>query len=610
MSDDNQDNFTLRRQAETALSEASETALAGALEVEIQRRAYAEDLYRAAMDNALHGLVVYQDQSLVIANPWVCELTGYTCEELKFLRPEEFPAMVHPEDREAVFAWTAHGLHQDWTRDLEFRMIRRDGQIRWVQALITGIELRGRPAIQVEILNITQRKAIQAEHQRTLRHLERRVQQRTAELAETNLALERELLRSARARRAIRRRNRELRMLYAITSALNASYDLEALLTTALSETIGVLDMNTGWITLSHAASGSEQEAPLQVHVRRDERAPCLTEADARALSEELLAQPAQSPLIRMLDGSSHGEGGGEARGQVAGVTLAGPEGPLGTLVVAGREQPGARAFSLKEARLLATIAGQVSISLQNAVLAREAAEVEALRETSRVRSELLAGFSHNLRSPLGLITVASTTLLRDDVGFDRATQQEFLEEIRLQAGELARVVDAILTLERMDGGQLVLRREPADLVQIVQQVVEGFSGPLTQRRIAVIAPEGPVIAHVDSERIRDLLRNLVDNAIKYSPAEGEITVTVTEAGGSVRIQVRDQGIGIAPEDQLRIFERFYRVQNPVTRRVYGTGLGLVLCKTIAEAHGGRLTVNSTLGRGSTFEFSLPAIAQ
>jgi len=161
-----------------------------------------------------------------------------------------------------------------------------------------------------------------------------------------------------------------------------------------------------------------------------------------------------------------------------------------------------------------------------------------------------------------------------------------------------------------MDGGQLVLRREPADLVQIVQQVVEGFSGPLTQRRIAVIAPEGPVIAHVDSERIRDLLRNLVDNAVKYSPAEGEITVTVTEAGGSVRIRVRDRGIGIAPEDQLRIFERFYRVQNPVTRRVYGTGLGLPLCKTIAEAHGGQITVNSTLGRGSTFELSLPAVTR
>lgn len=237
-----------------------------------------------------------------------------------------------------------------------------------------------------------------------------------------------------------------------------------------------------------------------------------------------------------------------------------------------------------------------------------QASEIEILRELDRLRSELIANVSHELRTPLGLIKIFCTTLLRTDVDFDPQTQREFLQDIEEETEKLEKIVDNLLDLSRIQHGRLRLEKRPTDLGQLARQVLDDLEMQLpASHRLIHSFPAVPLMAPVEPRRIEQVLRNLVSNAIKYSPQGGTITVMGQEEGEMVLIQVRDQGIGIPREDLERVFERFYRVENEVTRSVRGVGLGLAVCRGIVEAHGGRIWVESTPGEGSTFYFTLPA---
>jgi len=237
-----------------------------------------------------------------------------------------------------------------------------------------------------------------------------------------------------------------------------------------------------------------------------------------------------------------------------------------------------------------------------------QASEIEILRELDRLRSELIANVSHELRTPLGLIKIFCTTLLRTDVDFDPQTQREFLHDIEEETERLEKIVDNLLDLSRIQHGRLRLEKRPTDLGQLARQVLDDLEMQLpASHRLIHSFPAEPLVAPVEPRRIEQVLRNLVSNAIKYSPQGGTITVMGQEAGEMILIQVRDQGIGIPHEDLERVFERFYRVENEITRSVRGIGLGLAVCRGIVEAHGGRIWVESLPGEGSTFYFTLPA---
>jgi two-component system phosphate regulon sensor histidine kinase PhoR len=226
--------------------------------------------------------------------------------------------------------------------------------------------------------------------------------------------------------------------------------------------------------------------------------------------------------------------------------------------------------------------------------------------EAERMRSALISTVSHELRSPLTAIQGYTDTLLESGP-WDAETERELLAIISLSAAKLAQLVDDLLDAAKLQAGVLRLAPEPVRLERIVQQVVAQQRALAPDHRFQVALAPGLPLAEADPLRIEQVLTNLVDNAIKYSPEGGLVRVEVT-ADRQLRVRVSDQGIGIAPEHLDRLFERFYRVENNLARGTKGAGLGLFICKNLVEAHGGRLWVESEPGRGSTFSFTIPAL--
>ena len=241
-----------------------------------------------------------------------------------------------------------------------------------------------------------------------------------------------------------------------------------------------------------------------------------------------------------------------------------------------------------------------------------EAAELRVLKEIDLLRSEFVSNVSHELRTPLGLIKVAATTLLAKDVFFDAETQQRLLEGIDTEADRLEDLISNLLTLSRVEQQRLLLNRRSTNLASLIRQTVDaqrslpGASPSAPAHRFEIDLPGEELEAVVDPRRVEQVLRNLLSNAVKYSPAGSLVTIRARNSVGHALIEVRDEGIGIAAEDQERLFERFYRVETTATEGVSGVGLGLAISREIVESHGGRMWVESEFGAGSVFSFTLP----
>jgi two-component system, OmpR family, phosphate regulon sensor histidine kinase PhoR len=229
--------------------------------------------------------------------------------------------------------------------------------------------------------------------------------------------------------------------------------------------------------------------------------------------------------------------------------------------------------------------------------------------EAERMRSALLATVSHELRSPLTAISGYTDTLLQDGPWDDR-TQREFLEVIALSASRLSGLVDNLLDAATLDAGVLKLEPEPVRVERVAERVLAQRRLLATSWTLHLETRPGLPLADADPIRVEQVLANLVDNAIKYSPKGGPIRVRIwPTADGEVGVSVTDRGNGIPSEAIDHLFERFYRVEG-AGAGVKGAGLGLFICKSLVEAHGGRISVESTPGVGSTFSFTLPALVE
>jgi PAS domain S-box-containing protein len=233
-------------------------------------------------------------------------------------------------------------------------------------------------------------------------------------------------------------------------------------------------------------------------------------------------------------------------------------------------------------------------------------------RALDELKGEFIATASHELRTPLAAIYGSAQTLLREDLDLGEDGQKQLLDVIAQESERLSRIADDILFANKLDSGQFVLGEQTVDLTALAQGVVEEMRVSFTDRddiSIELAAPEGLEPMLGDADKLRQVLINLVDNAVKYSPGGGRIGLSVATRDGGVRIGVSDEGIGIAPLEQRRIFGKFYRVDPELARGVGGTGLGLYICRELVRRMGGRLTVSSEEGKGSTFTVDLPVAA-
>ena len=228
-------------------------------------------------------------------------------------------------------------------------------------------------------------------------------------------------------------------------------------------------------------------------------------------------------------------------------------------------------------------------------------------RAVERMKSDFVATVSHELRTPLTSIHGAAMTLTRDDIDLDPEVHDKLLDIISQQSVQLAEIVDSVLTASRIDAGQLEVRSQPVDMAQLVRDVVDGTRARLgNERGVQLELPDDLPLVSADRVHLRQVIENLVENAIKYSPAGGDIAVRVSDRHGSVLLEVEDRGIGIAPHDHRRIFEKFYRADADMSLGVGGTGLGLFIVRELVRQMSGRVEVKSTPGQGSTFQVLLP----
>lgn len=230
--------------------------------------------------------------------------------------------------------------------------------------------------------------------------------------------------------------------------------------------------------------------------------------------------------------------------------------------------------------------------------------DVTQRENLDRMRRDFVANVSHEIRTPLTVVHGFAEAML--DQTFDRATQQNYLQLIIRQSHTLRHLVDDLLTLSTLENTQAPPEHEAVDLLQLLEQQLSDARVLSNGMHHISLAASQPMLIHASGSELETAVRNLVGNALRYTPEGGSISVGLTNLGNEVRVFVSDTGIGIGAEHIDRLSERFYRVDKARSRDNGGTGLGLAIVKRIALRHGGRLEVKSQLGSGSTFALVLP----
>jgi signal transduction histidine kinase len=233
--------------------------------------------------------------------------------------------------------------------------------------------------------------------------------------------------------------------------------------------------------------------------------------------------------------------------------------------------------------------------------------DITRFREAEEMKTTFVSVISHELKTPVALIKGYANTLAREDARWDAETAREGLQVINEEADRLNGLINNLLDASRIQAGAFKLERGDVSLPRLAEKVVESFRTQTDKHRFALDFPLSYPAVAGDEERLRQVFNNLLSNAIKYSPNGGEIRVGGWTDGSQAIVYVADRGIGVPVEEQGRLFQRFFRVDSSLRRTTQGAGLGLYLCKSIVEAHGGRIWLRSEPGRGTTVFFALPA---
>ena len=282
-------------------------------------------------------------------------------------------------------------------------------------------------------------------------------------------------------------------------------------------------------------------------------------------------------------------------------VPLPGSAGPVGVLGV--RPSDTGAFDSPERLHQLEAFASQIALALERARLAQDAQDAELRIESERLRNSLLSSVSHDLRTPLATITGAVTTILDEGDRLKPAGRKELLESARDEAERLNRLVQNLLEMTRLESGALQLQRELHPLEEVIGAALGRLGKRLGDRRITTRVPPDLPLVPIDDVLIEQVLVNILDNAVKYTPAGTPIEIMTTAGEHNVTVEITDHGPGLSPGTEDKVFEKFYRAER---LREHGAGLGLAICRGIIRAHGGRIWAHNNPGGGFSFLFTLP----
>ncbi|MGD1992020.1 MAG: ATP-binding protein [Anaerolineae bacterium] len=535
-----------------------------------------EESYRTILETIEDGYYeVDSAGNLRFFNPALCEILGYSEDELSGMNSREY--MDDATAKQVYQAFNSVYRTGEPTKAFDWEIIRKDGSRRFVEASISLVQSpEGEPVGFRGILrDVTERK-----------HMEQ----------------------------ALRMHTRQLEALREVGLKITAQLDLKRLLRSIASQAIKLLGGVGGGLYLYQP----EQDALELVTAVGRQRVP-LSSILHRGENRSGGTGEGSAPLI--VDDYQHWEGRALQCEElpVASVVMVpirwGGE-FLGVLTTEGQTGD---AFSPADTELLSLFATQAAIAIRNARLYDEVrrqtdeltAAVAKLQELDRLKSEFIQNVSHELRSPLALIRGYAEMLETGELGDMGAMQREPVAIIARRARMLSALVqDITLILEAEVNPPLP---EPVPLDEVTRAAVADFQIAAAEAQLTLqteIASDLPPVCGTPTH-LRRVLDNLIENAIKFTPPQGRITVRMKKPReDQILLEVSDTGIGIRSDQQERIFERFYQVDGSTKRRYPGSGLGLALVKEIVETYGGEISVESAVGRGSTFFVTLPTSAQ
>jgi signal transduction histidine kinase len=472
--------------------------------------------------------------------------------------------------------------------------------VRPIQALQAGVARIGAGALDQRIevrtgdeleMLAEQFNRMAAQLKELYANLEQKVEARTRELTE---ALE------------------HLKALGEVSRAVSSTLNLETVLTTIVTQAVQ-LSGTAGGVVYEYDEA-KQEFYPRITHQMGEELVEAVRGTPIR-LGEAAIGQAAVSRAPRQVPDTldEHDYGAKHLQPILArlgyrsllAVPLMREERIVGGLVV-WRREPGK--FSVEVVNLLQTFATHSVLAIENARLFREIEEKGRELETaSKHKSQFLANMSHELRTPLNAI-LGYTELILDNICGDVSEKvRDVLTRLEKSGRHLLALINDVLDLSKIEAGQLTLSLNNYSMQDVVQTVFMGVESLAAEKKLdlkAAVAQDLPP-GHGDERRLSQVLLNLVGNAIKFTET-GEVRVEVKVSDGAFRVAVSDTGPGIALSDQARIFEEFHQVDSSSTRKKGGTGLGLSIAKRIVEMHGGRIWVESSPGKGSTFWFTLP----
>ncbi|HEX5395994.1 MAG TPA: ATP-binding protein [Candidatus Limnocylindria bacterium] len=274
----------------------------------------------------------------------------------------------------------------------------------------------------------------------------------------------------------------------------------------------------------------------------------------------------------------------------------------LGVLLVSRR--PPRTAFDEGELQLLETFANQAAIAIERIILTEEETRAEVLAQSDALKSALLSAVSHDLRTPLASIKASATSLLQPGIAWGEVDRRELLQAIDEEADRLNRLVANLLDLSRIEAGVLRPAFDWCEPGEVIYEALNRCELSLSGHRLALRIPDDLPPLRLDFIEIVQVIVNLLENAAKFSPTGSTISIAAEVLDGSLRVSVRDEGIGIPKGEEARVFDKFYRVER--RQRSSGSGLGLAICRGFVEVHGGHIWAEPALSRGTIIRFTLP----
>jgi len=270
-------------------------------------------------------------------------------------------------------------------------------------------------------------------------------------------------------------------------------------------------------------------------------------------------------------------------------------------------------AFTGEDSTCFQTVVKQVSLPLESAFFYEELKKTNIkLEKLERLKSEFISIVSHELRTPITSIKSSLDMLLAGRMGEITDTQGNFITLAKRNVDRLSGIINDLLDLSKIEAGKMEYRFEPCNLLEPVKVVVSSFEHLAQKKNIKIVfdAEKEEFKTSADSGRIEQIVSNLVSNAVKFTPDNGEITVKICEDDNNAKVSVVDNGIGIKEEDIHKVFDKFQQIESSLDRKVGGTGLGLPIAQQLVEAHGGRLWFESEFQKGSTFYFTIPVLKE